>query len=487
MTEKKIIPKKERFSEWYVTAIENAEILDQRYPVKGFPVYAPWGFQILREAFHILEHLLENEDNVLPVLFPIVIPEDYLKKESEHIRGFEGEVFWVTHGGKEKLPVRLALRPTSETAMYPMFAYWIRSYTDLPLKVHQTCTIYRYETKHTRMLLRGREVFWNEAHTAHATWEDAYQQVLLSQKIYSMFFKRLGLAFLILKRPVWDKFAGADFTTAFDAVMPDGKTLQIGTVHHLGENFAKAFEITYLGPDQKTHYVSQTSYGISMRVLGAVIAIHGDDIGIILPPEIAPIKVVIVPIPAGDDVINKQIDEYCKDLEKEIQDAGIKVKYDNREYRPGEKYYYWERKGIPIRLEIGKKEVTSQTVTMARRDTKKKTTIPRSELIETLKATFDDILKTLSERAENELRNNIRLAKNMSELKSLIKKYGGFVKVPYCSIDNDGAACAEKIKEETGADVKGVLFPEPEKPEGNAKCIVCGRPAKYIAYIAKSY
>ena len=233
MAEKKVYDKQKQFSDWYVKAIEDAELLDQRYPVKGFPVYTPWGFTILRKLFRILEDILETQDGIKPTLFPVVIPEDFLKRESEHIAGFEGEVFWVTHGGETPLSVRLALRPTSETAMYPMFSYWIRSYTDLPLKIHQTVTVYRYETKHTRMLIRGREVFWNEGHTAHETWEDAYKQVLKTRDMYANFFDRFGLPYVILKRPEWDKFPGADFTVAFDTLMPDGRVLQIGTVHHL--------------------------------------------------------------------------------------------------------------------------------------------------------------------------------------------------------------------------------------------------------------
>lgn len=487
MAEKRILSKKKQFSEWYVLTIENSEILDQRYPVKGFPVYTPWGFSILRKTFNVLEYLLENEDTVRPVLFPIVIPENYLRKESEHIKGFESEVFWVTHGGKDELPIKLALRPTSETAMYPMFAYWIRSYTDLPLKVHQTCTVYRYETKHTRMLLRGREVFWNEAHTAHATWEDAYQQVLLSQKIYAKFFKRMGLAFLLLKRPEWDKFAGADFTIAFDALMPDGRALQIGTIHHLSDNFSKAFEILYLGQDQKNHYVYQTSYGISMRVLGAMIGIHGDDIGLILPPEVVPIKVVIVPIPVGDVDKNKAIDEYCRGILSQLTKNGISTKYDNSAARPGEKYYYWERKGVPIRLEIGSKEVVSKTVTVVRRDTRVKTKVTLDKLVNTIKDLFDKILENLTQKAEKELQENVHKANNLDELKKIIKKSGGFVKVAFCSISLEGRECAEKIKEITGAEVRGELFPNPESPDKDTTCIVCGKPAKHLVYIAKAY
>ncbi|MGQ4832843.1 MAG: proline--tRNA ligase [Candidatus Asgardarchaeia archaeon] len=486
MSEKKIYDKKKEFSEWYVNAIENAQLLDQRYPVKGFPVYAPWGFRALRSMFRILEEMLETEDDNEPVLFPVVIPEDFLKKESEHVAGFEGEVFWVTHGGTTKLAKKLALRPTSETAMYPMFAYWIKSYTDLPLKIHQTVTVYRYETKHTRMLIRGREVFWNEGHSAHRTWEDAYNHVLKVSNIYGRFFKRFGIPYVMLKRPVWDKFPGADFTVALDTILPDGRVLQIGTVHHLGENFAKAFEIQYLDEDQKMKYVSQTSYGISMRALAAVISIHGDNIGIIFPPEIAPIQVVIVPIPSKK-VDTQQLLQYCEKVYTVLKNDGYRVYLDNSDYTPGEKYYRWERKGVPLRIEIGFKELSENKVTITRRDTRKKITCGLEELSETVKRTLDEIVEDLRSNAEEEFNKSISDAQSLEELKQVLQEKGGLVKVPLCSVDDDGKSCGEVIKAETGADVRGVTFPEPEQAPEGSKCIICGKPAKVVAWVAKSY
>ena len=486
VSEKKIYDKEKEFSSWYVNAIENAQLLDQRYPVKGFPVYAPWGFKTLRAMFRILEYMLETEDDNEPVLFPVVIPEDFLKKESEHVAGFEGEVFWVTHGGTTKLAKKLALRPTSETAMYPMFAYWIKSYTDLPLKIHQTVTVYRYETKHTRMLIRGREVFWNEGHSAHRTWDDAYNHVLKVSDIYGRFFKRFGVPYVMLKRPVWDKFPGADFTVALDTILPDGRALQIGTVHHLGENFAKAFEIQYLDEDQKMKYVSQTSYGISMRALAAVISIHGDNIGIILPPEIAPIQVVIVPIPSKK-VSMQELAQYCEKVYSLLKDSGIRVFFDDSDYTPGEKYYKWERKGVPLRIEIGFKELSEQKVTLTRRDTREKRTCELDSLVDTVKKLFEEMLSDMRERAEKAFNNSISEAKTFDELKKILQEKGGLVKVPLCSIDNEGRECGEIIKAETSADVRGAEFPEPEAAPEGSKCVVCGKPAKVIAWVAKAY
>jgi len=486
MAEKKVYDKQKQFSDWYVKAIEDAELLDQRYPVKGFPVYTPWGFTILRKLFRILEDILETQDEIKPTLFPVVIPEDFLKRESEHIAGFEGEVFWVTHGGETPLSVRLALRPTSETAMYPMFSYWIRSYADLPLKIHQTVTVYRYETKHTRMLIRGREVFWNEGHTAHETWEDAYKQVLKTRDMYASFFDRFGLPYVILKRPEWDKFPGADFTVAFDTLMPDGRVLQIGTVHHLGEHFAKAFEIIYMGRDQEQHYVSQTSFGISMRVLAAIIGVHGDNIGIILPPEIAPIQIVIVPIPF-DEKENTKLLEYCNELRELLTGEGYKVHLDDSEDRPGEKYYRWERKGVPLRLEIGRRELANRTVTLVRRDAKKKITVSVDDLISSVKDTFEIMTKELHEKAIETQNKRIYEVDSLDQVKRIINKKGGLVKAPICDIEGDSIKCAEEIKSVCGGEVRGITFPEPEKPKDGAKCIVCGRPAKYVAWIARAY
>jgi len=486
MPEKKIFDKKKEFSEWYVAAIENAELLDQRYPVKGFPVYPPWGFKALRALFRVLEEMLEKEDDNQPVLFPVVIPEDFLKKEAEHVAGFEGEVFWVTHGGHTALAKKLALRPTSETAMYPIFAYWIKSYMDLPLKIHQTVTVYRYETKHTRMLIRGREVFWNEGHAAHRTWDDAYKHVVKVSDIYSRFFKKFGIPFVLLKRPAWDKFPGADFTVALDTLMPDGRALQIGTVHHLGENFAKAFEIKYLDRDQKMKYVSQTSYGISMRALAAIIGIHGDNIGIILPPEIAPIQVVIVPIPSKKVDI-ESLYEYCNKIYNTLKENDIRAYLDLSDATPGEKYYKWERKGVPLRIEIGAKEYSESKATIVRRDTRKRETVPLEQLINKIKLTFETMMSDMAKRAKEEFDKSISSAISLDELRRIISEKGGFVKVPLCDIESKGEECGTVIKNECGAEVRGVTFPEPEQPPSGSKCIVCGNNAKYLAWVAKSY
>ena len=292
-----LMEKEKQFGEWYDKVLSEANILDDRYPVKGFTVYRGWGHRIVREFARMLEEKLEAAGHE-PMLFPVVIPEESFGKESEHIKGFESEVFWITRGGSDELPRKLLLRPTSETAIYPLFKYWIRSHADLPLKMHQTCTIYRYETKATRPLLRAREFLWNEAHTAHDSEEDAERQVREGAEIYRQVYERLGLHYVLLKRPDFDKFHGAVYSIAFDAWNPDGKVNQIGTVHNLGDKFAKAFELTYEDDRGGQRHVFQTCYGFGMgRVLAALVAQHGDDHGLVLPPEISPIQVIIIPIP----------------------------------------------------------------------------------------------------------------------------------------------------------------------------------------------
>lgn len=310
--------KDENFSDWFDKVLLEANVLDGRYPVKGFTVYRGWGFQIVRAISRMLEERLE-ENGHEPMLFPVVIPEETFEKEAEHIKGFASEVFWITKGGDTELPRKLLLRPTSETAIYPLFKIWIRSHADLPLKMHQTCTIYRYETKATRHLFRAREFLWNEAHTAHATLEEADKQVLEGAEIYEEMYRRLCLSYLLLRRPDFDKFPGAVYSIAFDAWNPDGKANQIGTVHNLGDKFAKSFEITYEDDDGKQKHVYQTCYGFGIgRVLAAIIAQHGDDHGLVLPPEVAPIQVVIVPIPykGYEESLKKPLHRTFADPEK---------------------------------------------------------------------------------------------------------------------------------------------------------------------------
>ncbi|MHA1300796.1 MAG: aminoacyl--tRNA ligase-related protein, partial [Candidatus Helarchaeota archaeon] len=274
---------KKNFSEWFNEIISETEILDYRYPLKGCGVWRPYGFKIRKNVLRIIRDLLDETGHD-ETLFPLLIPDYIFAKEAIHVKGFEEEVYWVTHGGLKELDVKLALRPTSETAIYPMFALWIRSHADFPVKVYQAVSTFRYETKATRPLIRVREITtFKEAHTAHATWEDAEKQVEEGKMVYSKFFQKLGIPYIINKRPEWDKFPGAVYTLAFDTLTMDRKSLQIGTVHNLGQTFAKTFNIEYETEDGGRDYAYQTCYGISERTIAALIAVHGDDRGLKLP------------------------------------------------------------------------------------------------------------------------------------------------------------------------------------------------------------
>ncbi|MCD4703849.1 MAG: proline--tRNA ligase, partial [Methanosarcinaceae archaeon] len=359
------LPSKDNFSEWYNDILHMAEIMDVRYPVKGLYVWYPFGFSIRKNVYSIIRELLDKDHQ--ETLFPLLIPEHEFMKEAEHIKGFEEEVYWVTHGGTSPLEVNLALRPTSETAIYPMYKLWVRSHADLPLRLYQIVNTFRYETKHTRPLIRLREITsFKEAHTVHDCWEDAATQVDEAIRLYSEFYRRLAVPVLPSKRPNWDKFPGADYTIAVDALMPDGKTLQVGTAHHLGDNFAKTFDITYEDANGEQVYAYQTCYGVSERSIASMISIHGDDKGLILPPTIAPIQVIIIPIifKKASDVL-----EACESVKDELEAMGVRVQIDASDRRPGAKYYKWEMRGVPLRIEIGPRDLKNEAAMVVRRDT----------------------------------------------------------------------------------------------------------------------
>jgi len=470
--------KYENFTEWFDNILFNADILDNRYPVKGFAVYKGWGWRIIRKIIEILEAELEATGHD-PMLFPVVIPEDSFAKEAEHIKGFQSEVFWITHAGDRRLVRRMLLRPTSETAMYPLFAYWIRSHADLPLKIFQSVPIYRYETKATRPLFRMREFLWNEAHTAHKDWEDAERQIREAVRIYETVFKRLGISYLILKRPDFDKFAGAVYSLAFDAWNPDGRVNQIGTVHNLGENFAKAFEITYEDIDGSHKNVVQTCYGLGIsRTLAALIAQHGDDHGLVLPPEIAPIQVVVVPIPYKG--VEEEIYTYSREVYEKIREAGIRVHIDEEDKQPGEKYYYWEMFGVPIRVEVGPEDLRRRCVTLSRRDTLERIVVKFDDLISAIQNLFERIMENISERSWVTLKSMIVDAEDLESLRRIIKERK-IARVCWC----DRIECAERIREESSGEIRGHRFDVEEKP--NRPCIICGGEAKRVVYVARAY
>jgi prolyl-tRNA synthetase len=467
------------FSEWFDKVLLEAQIVDDRYPVKGFSVYMGWGFSTVKRIYKILEERLEETDHQ-PMQFPVVIPEDAFQKEEDHIEGFGAEVFWITRGGDNELDRRLLLRPTSETAIYPMFKIWIRSHADLPLRMHQTCNVYRYETKATRPLFRGREFLWNEAHTAHADFEDAERQVRVGVDAYKHVYDALGLSYIILKRPDFDKFAGAVYSLAFDTWNPDGKVNQIGTIHELGENFAEAFELTYEDEDGSQSLANTTCYGMGMgRVLAATMAHHGDDSGLVLPPEVAPRQVVIVPIPFKGRA--EEVVAYGREIEDKLSEAGVRVVLDDSDrLRPGEKYYKWEMFGIPVRVEVGPREADARSVTLVRRDTRKRSVVELDDVVAAVRKLFEEIYESMKARSWERLESELADADSLDRLKKFMDERK-IVRVNWCGDPH----CAFQIKDQVAGEVRGTLWDKREEPTGS--CIVCGDPANEVAYVARSY
>jgi prolyl-tRNA synthetase len=466
--ERGALPKKTDFSAWYNELLWQAEVMDVRYPVKGLYVWYPHGFAIRKYVYAILRELMDRDHQ--ETLFPLLIPEQEFMKEAEHIKGFEDEVYWVTHGGKDLLDVPLALRPTSETAIYPMYALWVRSHADLPIRLYQVVNTFRYETKHTRPLIRLREITsFKEAHTVHATWEQAELQVEEAIRLYLEFYERLGVPVIVSRRPDWDKFPGADYTMAVDTIMPDGKTLQIGTVHHLGDHFSQTFNITFEDPEGQQRHAYQTCYGISERSIAALISLHGDDKGLVLPPDVAPVQIVVVPITIGKR--KEEVATAASAIEKELKSAGYRVKIDSRDLRPGAKYYYWEMRGVSLRLEIGPRDIDASQVTVVTR-TDARSTIPLAGLVPGIRTIIAHETARMKERAEEHVKSRLIVSGTMDEAKRAIEQ--GIALVQWC----EEKGCADVIEEELGASVLGTRARSPHLIDQEGPCVVCGKPGK---------
>lgn len=467
------------FGKWFREVLIDGKILDYRYPIKGLGVWLPYGFKIRENVFKVIRNQLDSTGHN-EALFPLLIPESSLKKEAEHVEGFEAQVFWVTEGGKRQLKTKLALRPTSETIIGPMEHLWIRSYTDLPLKLYQIVTVFRFETKATRPILRMREFDFKEAHTAHATESGAEDEVKEEIDNYKKIFGELCVAYCISRRPEWDKFAGAKYTTAFDMICPDGRTLQIGTVHHLGQHFSKAFDVSYETKDGGREYVWQTCAGISGRGIASALIMHGDDHGVILPSIIAPIQIIIIPIPykGKAEVVNGE----CQKVAEELKQKGFRVEVDLREsVTPGSKYFDWELKGVPIRVEIGPREIERDEVTVVRRDSLKKQVCKRKELPEFLNTLMGTMATDLKQRAWGWTRQHVYRTENLEEAKKVLEKHLGIVEAPWCG----KAHCGHKLEEITNARVLGT--PEDSVEKVKAKCVVCGEEAETMVRAAVAY
>jgi prolyl-tRNA synthetase len=468
------VKKTEDFNEWYNEIVELADLCDKRYPIKGMNVWRPYGWKLMT----FIDQLIRVEmakTNHHELYFPLLIPESSFKKEEEHIEGFGGEVYWVTHAGNNELEEKWLLRPTSETAMYPIFSLWIRSHADLPLKTFQIVNTFRYETKQTRAFIRVREIHFFEAHTCHLDFEDAERQIKEDKEIAEKLFNKLCLPFILNKRPEWDKFAGAFYTISIDVLMPSQRTLQLGSIHQYKDNFSKPYDISYETEKGEHKYCHQTTYGMSERILGAIIGIHGDNKGLVLPPEVAPVQVVIIPIIFKGQ--EKPILDTCDDICKNLQKENIRIIVDKRDITPGNKYYDWELKGVPLRVEIGPKDIKKKEIVLVRRDNFEKKSVPQNSYLKSIKEELNKISLNLFNNAKKQIDENIHRVKTIEEAKN----FKGIVEIPWCN-NKDCALEIENI-------LDGNTLGEPiENAEcGECVCPICNNPAKTWMRYAKSY
>jgi prolyl-tRNA synthetase family I len=468
------VKKSENFSKWYTEVIKKSELMDYT-DVSGSMVFRPDSFAIWEKVKETFDKKIKK-DGVRNVYFPLLIPESLLKKETEHVEGFSPEVAWVTHTGSTKLKEKLAIRPTSETIMYPSYAKWIRSWKDLPLRLNQWNSVVRWEFKNPVPFLRTREFLWQEGHTAFATKKEAEKEVHKILEFYAQIFEDLcAVPVLIGIKSEKEKFAGAEFTLSVEAFLPNGKAIQGATSHHLSQNFSRVFDIKFSDKHEKKDYVYQNSWGLTTRTIGIMVGVHGDDKGLVLPPKVAPNKVVVIPI-----IFKKDKDKVLK-VAKEIKRKLGKynsVLDDREDYSAGWKFNEWEQKGIPIRIEIGPRDVSKKQVVLVRRDTSDKKIVKISNLDKEIKKTLEDIQNNLFSKAKKLLENSITNVKNITELKKVVNS-GKIGKANWCGVKG----CEENIKDKTGAKS---LNSELNK-KGTGMCFACKAKAKYVTYFGKSY
>ena len=474
------VKKNAGFSEWYIQVVLKTGLADYA-PVKGFIVLRPYGYSIWESIRSILDKRFKETGHQNGFL-PVLIPESLLAREEKHFEGFNPEVFWVTKAGNNELSEKLALRPTSETLAYPMFSRWITSYRDLPMKINYWNSALRAEIKGTKPFVRTSEFLWQEGHTVHATENEAEQEVMLILEIYRELIEDyLAIPLIRGFKSDKEKFVGAKYTMTLEGLMADGRALQMGTSHHLGQNFSKPFEIKYLGRDSEQHLAWQTSWGISWRLIGALIMVHGDDKGLVLPPRIAPIQVVIVPIFRDEDaeLVISKTNEIAYDLRK----SDIRVHVDHRkEYTAGWKFNEWEIKGVPLRINVGPRDIEKDQAELVRRDISEKSFVKRVNLSESVISILKQIQNNLLFQAKKQLEENTTEAANYDTLKSVLEMKGGFISAGWCG-DQE---CESKIKEETGADIRVIPF-KGQKISESKVCIYCSKPSKILAIFARAY
>lgn len=474
---KEITPQDEDFSRWYIDVIRKADLMDYA-PVRGCIVFKPDGYELWEACQEELNRRFKATGH-RNAYFPLFIPESFFQKEKEHIEGFNPELPWVTEAGGEKLEERLAVRPTSETIIGHMYSQWIQSYRDLPLLINQWANVVRWE-KRTLPFLRTSEFLWQEGHTAHATAEEADAETKRMLDIYIDFVENfLAIPVFQGQKTPLEKFAGAVSTFSIEAMMRDGKALQAATSHNLGQNFAKGFDIQFTDKDNTLQYAYTTSWGLSTRILGAIIMVHGDNRGLALPPKIAPTQVIIVPI--GPQKERERVVQHATELFERLQKAGIRTRMDARDdVSPGWKFNEYEMRGVPIRLEIGPRDLDANQVVLARRDTGTKEPVSMDTLEATIPLWLNDIQKHMFETAKKFKEDNSHMAGSLPELADIINNQRGFVLAGWCGND----ACELSIKEQTGATSRNIPFHPPSTQE---LCVVCGKPARHSVWYAKSY
>jgi prolyl-tRNA synthetase len=488
-SKKNITPRNQNYSDWYLDIVQVADLAEYS-DVRGCMVIKPYGYSIWETFQKILDKMIKDTGHK-NAYFPLFIPKSFLTKEAEHVDGFAKECAVVTHhrlmatpdgvvvDPEAKLPEELIVRPTSETIMYATFAKWINSYRDLPLLINQWANVVRWEMR-TRPFLRTTEFLWQEGHTAHATQAEAETEAKKMLGVYQNFCENyLATPVIPGRKSDSEKFAGADHTYCVEAMMQDGKALQAGTSHNLGQNFAKAFEVKFTNKEGVQEYVWQTSWGVSTRLIGQLIMTHSDDKGLVLPPMIAPIKVMIVPI-WKDESAKDAVLEFCRKVAKDLAMENVEV--DERDYLTmGEKFYEWEKKGVPVRIEIGPRDMESGSAVVVRRDTSEKTIKKIDELADFVRATLDNMQKDLLEKAQKLLSENSHQIDNYERFKEQLEKdLPGFIYAPWC----EEAECEAKIKEETKATTR--CFPFDGKEE-KGKCVRCDKPSKRRIIFAKAY
>ncbi len=470
----------EAFNRWYIAAIRRSKLADYFEPVGGTMVIRPYGFSLWENMQSALDRRFKATGHS-NAYFPLFVPESFLRREAEHVEGFAPEVAWVTQAGGEPLAERLAIRPTSETIFGHFYSQWIQSWRDLPMLINQWANVVRWE-KRTVFFLRTTEFLWQEGHTAHRTYEEAQEETLRMLDIYADFAEtELALPVVRGEKSAAERFPGADATYAIEALMPDGKALQSGTSHNLGQNFARAFDIDFLDQDGERKLCWTTSWGMSTRILGGMLMEHGDDSGLVLPPRVAPTQLVIVPIPARNAEDQAAVDGAVGRLVRELGDQGLRVQADCTDNRPGWKFNEWELKGAPLRIEIGPRDVAADQVTIVRRDSRAKEQVPLDGIGRRAGELLDTVQASIFDGARDYLSANTHDVEDYATFQEVMRTQRGFLRAYWCG----SPACERRIKEETRATIRVVPFDA--EADGPGRCILDDAPATQRVLFAQSY